>query len=531
MTYKYWLLAMVLMACQAERSKPLPYATLWQTPNPYQHLNQIIQEPDTVFNTGWRFVKGVTHERLVPDYLPQPDSLVELPHRVLFPNTALWYEQKLTIPEKGVLIIHADDGAQLWINGEPAERIQGDKFKVAATTQASVLVRVLNNAMFGGLRRVSFLTQAQYENTQQAYENNLAEIRKHERAVLQVGASTPLLIGPWLTRTDSVYTIRILADEQPVKLYWGIAANQLTNSEQKSGELLTYRVNAPKGNWYYKICSGNYCSAVYEVAAGQREFSFTVWGDSQSGWYNFQKLIHHMQLGADAFTIGAGDLVGNGSDAEQWRTFSGILSGYAANKPAYLVAGNHDYDGYYTTLYPHLYHQYASPAGKPYFAWTYANCAFIALDANTQFPIEFDEKQQAWFYQQLQSDQWKQATWRFIVLHQPPYSQGWPRYEGDAIVRNLLEPVMESAQIDFVIAGHTHDYERLTKTYGKQQTHFIITGGGGGSLEPDESSAQPLMDTLIKTHHYIRFRISNNNLNWFVYDLNNNLLDKQHVAK
>jgi predicted phosphodiesterase len=519
------------MACQAERSEPLPYATLWLTPHPYQHLNQIDIESDSVFNSGWRFVKGVENERLVPDYLPQPDSLVELPHRALLSNTALWYEQKLTIPEKGVLIIHADDGAQLWINGEPAQRIQGDVFRVPAAVQASVLVRVLNNAMFGGLQQVSFISQPHFDNQQQMYASKLAELRKHEREVLQLSTSTPFLIGPWLTRTDSAYTIRVLTDAQPVKLHWGFTSTKLSNVTQKQGELISFPITPPGVTWYYKICCGSYCSPVYEVAAGQPQFSFTVWGDSQSGWYNFQKLIHHMQLGADAFTIGAGDLVGNGSDAEQWRTFSGILSGYAANKPAYLVAGNHDYDGYYTTLYPLLYHQYASPAGKPYFAWTYANCAFIALDANAQFPIGFDEQQRTWFYQQLQSNQWKQATWRFIVLHQPPYSQGWPGYQGDAIVRALLEPVMERAQIDFVIAGHTHDYERLTKTYGKQQTHFIITGGGGGSLEPAKLSEQPVMDTIIKTHHYIRFRVSDNNLNWFVYDLNNNLLDKQQITK
>ncbi|MBX2916477.1 MAG: metallophosphoesterase [Cyclobacteriaceae bacterium] len=525
------MVAIIFFGCQVEKTKPLPYSTIWQTPDATWQPAKVNIVPDTVFETGWRFTKGLAGEELVPAILPQPDSLTKLPHRVLLPNTALWYLQKITVPQDGVLSVRSDDGAQVWINGKPAERVHGDVFNVTAAEHAIVLIRVLNNAMSGGLKQVSYYSNAKYKSLLQQNENQLALKRKHERTTLKMDASTPFLIGPWLTRADSIYTVRILADAQPVTMHWGIGANELNYSEQKSGELLTFHVPALQQNWFYKICSDSYCTPVYSVKVEEPVFTFTIWGDSQSGWYNFQKLIHHMQLGADAFTIGAGDLVGNGSDAEQWRTFSGILSGYAANKPAYLVAGNHDYDGYYTTLYPHLYHQYASPAGKPYFAWTYANCAFIALDANTQFPIEFDEKQQAWFYQQLQSDQWKQATWRFIVLHQPPYSQGWPGYEGDAIVRNLLEPVMKSAQIDFVIAGHTHDYERLTKTYGKQQTHFIITGGGGGSLEPDESSAQPLMDTLIKTHHYIRFRISNNNLNWFVYDLNNNLLDKQHVAK
>lgn len=519
------------MACQVEKPKPLAYSTLWQEPDPYGQIDEVKNLPDTVFNTGWKFIAGLATERLIPDYLPKPDSLIELPHRVLLPNTALWYEQKLTISEDGILIVQSDDGAQLWINDKPANRIQGNVFEVPAAAHASILVRVLNNAMSGGLKQVSYFTRAHFENIEQANANRLAEKRKLERVVLNLESSTPLLIGPWLTRTDSVYTIRVLADAEPVKLQWGVTATDLKNSEQKSGEWLSFQIKAPEGNWFYKICSGSYCTPVYSVKNEQPEFSFTVWGDSQSGWYNFQKLIHHMQLGYDAFTIGAGDLVGDGSDVEEWRTFSGILSDYAADKPSYLVAGNHDYDGFYTSLNPDLYHQYASPSGKPYFAWTYSNCAFIALDPNAQFPIGFAEEQQAWFYQQLQSDQWQQASWRFVVLHQPPYSQGWAGYQGDAVVRDFLEPVIESAKIDFVIAGHTHDYERLVKVYGNQRTHFIITGGGGGSLEPAESSAHPVMDTIIKKHHYIRFQVARNKLNWFVYDLDNNLLDKQSLTK
>lgn len=78
----------------------------------------------------------------------------------------------------------------------------------------------------------------------------------------------------------------------------------------------------------------------------------------------------------------------------------------------------------------------------------------------------------------------------------------------------LQEPVMgsyfeiETKRIDFVLAGHSHDYERLKKNYGSQQTHFFILGGAGGGLEPPESSAYPKMDTIIKAHYYARFEVN-----------------------
>ncbi|MCW5912316.1 MAG: metallophosphoesterase [Cyclobacteriaceae bacterium] len=531
MKIRLWVLAVVWFACQPGQTAQLPYSVLWQEPGSYAQPEIFSSSPDSVFNSGWKYVKGLPDETLFVAQLPQPDSLVELPHRVLSPNTALWYKQIISFSGNGVLSIQADDGAQVWINDEAAERIQGDAFKVFAVEDAHVLIRVLNNAMSGGLKRVSYFREEHFEALQQEYEKQLAAKRKHEKQVLQIDSRLPLWVGPWLTRTDSFFTIRLITEGDPVKLHWGLEPGKLNQAEQEEGKLVSFNITIPDTDWFYKICSGSYCTPVYPVAAEKQDFSFSVWGDSQSGWHSFQKHIQHLSQEQDAFTVGVGDLVGNGCKAEEWRAFTGLLSDYTANRPAYLIAGNHDYDGYYTDLNPQGYHQYASPAGKPYFAWTYANCAFIAIDPNTQFPIGFPEEQRDWFYGQLQSDKWKRAAWRFVFVHQPPYSQGWAGYQGDAVVRELLEPVMEEAGIDFVIAGHTHDYERMVKHYGKQRTHFIITGGGGGSLEPAESSAQPKMDTVIKAHHYIRFRVSGNKLDWATHDLGNQLIDTKSVLK
>ena len=527
---KYWIWAVVLFACQ-HKPAPLPYATLWQEPGPYPQSAKVTIPPDSVFNEGWKYVKGLPDESLLISQLPQPDSLVRLPHKVLSPNTALWYKQIVSFTEDGELHIRADDGAQLWINGVVAERIQGDVFKVTAGRDVHVLIRVLNNAMSGGLKSVCYFSPKQLELIRKEHEVRLTERREYERTVLQVGSTKMVWIGPWLTRTDSSFTIRLVGAEVPVKLHWGLDPDKLTNTQQQTGSVVAFKIKAPATNWHYKICADGSCTPVYAVAEEVQDFSFSVWGDSQSGWDKFQKHMCHLSNQPDAFTVGVGDLVGNGCEEEEWRTFAGLLSTYAANRPAYLVAGNHDYDGYYSDLVPHLYYRYASPAGTPYFMWTYANAAFIAIDPNRQFPIGFSQEQTNWFHQQLESTAWKSAKWRFIFVHQPPYSQGWAGYEGDKVVRELLEPVMEPAGIDFVISGHTHDYERLVKVYGKQRTHFIITGGGGGTLEPQESSLQPVMDTVIKTHHHIRFKISANKLECSTYDLMNRVIDQQTIVK
>jgi Calcineurin-like phosphoesterase len=524
-------LVSVLAACHKQQPIQLPYSVLWNDSIQKQLLRDEVKfAPDITLDSDWKFMLGLATETLDVIQLPEPDSLIELPHRILAPNTAMWYSNTISFPTAGVLSIQADDGAQLWIDSQQAQRLKGDNFLVKASSKSKVLIRVLNNAMSGGLRQVAYFKQPRYDSLIAMQTASTAKLLAQERSILLKGSKRPLLIGPWLTQTDSFYTIRMLSDKaMPISLQWGLQSDKLAITESKTGKLVSFQINRIPAPWFYKICAGTTCTSVYEIKPEQSDFTFSVWGDSQSGWNNFSKLMYHLRESDDVFTVGVGDLVGAGFQEVEWRTFAGLLSDFTADRPAYLIAGNHDYDGYYSDMKPYLYHQYASPDNKSWFAWAYSNCAFIAIDPNARFPIGFSQEQKTWFHQQLQSDKWKQATWRFVFIHQPPYSQGWAGYEGDTVVRNLLEPVIEKAGIDFVIAGHTHDYERLTKKYGEQSTQYIITGGGGGSLEPNESSVQPEMDTVIKTHHYLRFTISSTKVEWSVYDLKNQMIDKQVV--
>jgi predicted phosphodiesterase len=257
------------------------------------------------------------------------------------------------------------------------------------------------------------------------------------------------------------------------------------------------------------------------------DYSFNVWADSQSGWEAFASQVHLLKKHDDAFGVGAGDLVGNGSDQEEWETFFSILSESASERPYYLVPGNHDYDGYYDDLKPVFYNEYTGYDPSNYFSWSYGNAAFIALDPNENFPIGIPEnsEQYLWLQDQLKTESWKHAQWRFVFLHQTLYSQGWQGYHGDSVLRDVLEPLIESGKIDFIISGHTHDYERLSKQYGEQEVTFLVVGGAGGSLEAKGSSTSPVMDVLIKQHHMGRFYLYDDSLRFEAIGMDGQLLD------
>lgn len=512
----------------------------------------------TKWMEGWTFMMGSADETLQAEVKTISGDRVDLPHRVNKPDCALWYKKEITIPSDGFLFLRADDGAQLFVNGNRVNRFADNYFPVSKGN-TEVIVRVLNNAMSGGLRGVSFISREEFLHYSQALDAFLQLKQVVEKVLLLRNPETdlmekaiqamtdpedenhvrlmtlvkdfPFITGTWLQR-NSRNDFRITAWMEKVttvQLQYGFSPERLDNHLVETCSRCTFVLNdlPDSATVFYQLRAGKTISPRYSFSTDEaKSFSFNIWADSQSGWKNFASHITNTLSYSDAFGIGIGDLVGNGSNEEEWRMFFNLLGTSAAGRPYYLIAGNHDYDGYYDDLVPVHYNQLIKD-GPTYQAWTFGNCAFVALDPNERFPIGIpeDSEQARWFYDQLKSDQWKSATWRFVLIHQPPYSQGWPGYEGEKVIRDLLDPVIETAQIDFVVSGHTHDYERLTKKYGNQRTTFLIVGGAGGSMEPEESSLHPKMDTVIKQHHMGRFFIDGTKLRFETRNLKNQVLD------
>jgi hypothetical protein len=523
----------------------------------YKQLKPPTYQPTVSWPTGWMFQLGSNAEALQADPRQVNSQPIDLPHRVDKADCSIWYRKEVRIPADGFLRIEADDGAQLFVNGERVARIDGNYFPVRGGTQ-ELIIRVLNNAMSGGLLNVSFLSTLEYQN----YSSKLTDfyilkhsiqkvlllnnpnevvlkqamlaienpIEEHLESLRTLTDDYPYITGPWIQRKNKgVFVIKVwLERSATIQLHYGFSDDRLDNYLEKTCDLCEFELTQipVDGQLYYQLKVDKTISPRYHFSTKETDsFTFNVWADSQSGWESFRQNIANTQNFDDAFGIGIGDLVGNGSIESEWRMFFNILSTSSAQRPYYLLAGNHEYDGYYDDLIPENYNRLIG--GPSYKSWTYSNCAFISLDPNECFPIGIpeDSQQYKWFREQLESDQWKSATWRFILIHQPPYSQGWPGYEGDGVVRDLLSPVIESAEIDFVISGHTHDYERLTKIYGNHLITFLIVGGAGGSLEPVESSTNPEMDTVVKQHHMGRFFIQGNKIRFEVRSLENELLD------
>ncbi len=484
--------------------------------------------PNSIAFTDWHFASGSSKERLLvhSEDFPSMEASVTLPHRINLPNSALWYSRKIKLDTPKLLIVNADDGAQVFYNHQQIKQSIPNGFTLLPTGDSTrLIIRVLNNALQGGLRKVELM--------------DLEDGLNYAERIRQLHLLTPyydtlgvIFVAPFVQRlSERQYLIKAIGNlGNAVIMQYGEDQKKLNKKllpSHKTAKTTTFLLeDLPKDrSYFYRFQCSGFVSPIFELRPPVQStpFSFTAWGDSQGGWSVFQQLTKKMHQRAPAFTIGLGDLVANGSEEVQWLTFLYALQPLGASIPTFTLLGNHDYDSYYDDLIPKWYQHYIKK--ENYYAWNYNNCAFIALDPNEHFPLGIEGEQKAWFLAQLQSPAWQSADWRFLLIHQPPYSQGWEGYHGDEFVQQIMEQHAEAAKIDVVLSGHSHCYERLTKTYGKQKTHFFVLGGAGGELEELPSSTYPKMDKVIKKHHYGYFTIHPQHIEVVIVDSEEKTLD------
>lgn len=537
------ILILVIIANSCKKELQLmevhtPAVFLSETQKPELQAWQGERPPVAYSLSSWHFSLGRLPERFLATAMdfPNQDTLVSLPHRLNYPNRSIWYRTRILLDTAKLLVVNADDGAQVFFQGEQVRQALPNAFILPATSDSTVLIiRVLNNALKGGLRKAELFPLME----------GLTYFGRKDYAA--PGTSYPplhdltqpvLLAEPYIQQqAPEKYLLKVVSTSSaPASLVYGLQEETLDNllsTEVPISRIFTFTLKdlLPATTYYYQFRQGNFQSKIYhlQTATPEERFSFTAWGDSQGGWPVFRELTESMRATASDFSIGLGDLVADGAQHTQWLDFLHALHPIAAHQPVFPVIGNHDYDGQYDDLRPVLYQQYIRE--DTYFSWVYKNCYFIALDPNESFPLGINGKQLRWLEAQFASPEWQAADWRFLLLHQPPYSQGWPDYHGDAFIRDLVEEKAATAEIDFVLSGHSHCYERLSKKFGDQSTHFLIMGGAGGGLEPPQSSEYPLMDTVIKAHHYGLFEVAGPEIKFRVIGLNDQTLDEQTFTK
>jgi hypothetical protein len=125
------------------------------------------------------------------------------------------------------------------------------------------------------------------------------------------------------------------------------------------------------------------------------------------------------------------------------------------------------------------------PSGtEAYYSFDYANIHFICLNSY-DLPRSPTDPMAVWLKKDLVASK---SLWKVAYWHHPPYSKGShdSDYETALVeMRKFIVPILENGQVDLVLCGHSHGYERsylLDGHYGLSTTFapsFLFDKGDG----------------------------------------------------
>ena len=286
--------------------------------------------------------------------------------------------------------------------------------------------------------------------------------------------------------------------------------------------------------YYYEVYSGSDRTANEESFKSaprhdQKQFSFLVLGDSgvdtPTQWRVGEQMRKSMNEREADFVVHVGDVhqgAGDYYDDIYFKPYRDIIK----NVNVFTSLGNHDVitdnGGVYLDDF-YLPHNNADSTER-YYSFRWANAYFIALDTNSDFSP--GSPQHEFLLEALTDSLRQSAMWTFVYAHHPPFTEFWTNYYGDARVQNHLVPIYEEYDVDMVMNGHTHSYERGEM----EHVHYLVSGGGGGGLD-DFFIDYDHITFSDNVHHFTRIDVNDDQLRVTAIDEHGNQVDRFLVNK
>ena len=264
--------------------------------------------------------------------------------------------------------------------------------------------------------------------------------------------------------------------------------------------------------------------------------TFTVIGDTQTNGDVATRVSALAHEHRPDFVVHCGDLVETGGTRSDWtETFFPSVRPLIEHAPLVPVLGNHEQDA-------QLYYDYmALPEPERWYALRYGHAEFFMIDGNRS--LEEQSVQLAWLDEALRAST---ATWRFAVLHQPPYTSDsndygetaeGPSTRGDMNARNIVR-LLEEYEVDICFSGHVHDYERTfpiagdaVVPYEEGGVIYVTAAGDGGSLEDFDGTNTWFGHKKMNRHHFVHVALHGDHLELQAMDEDGRLFDVLNLRK
>ena len=246
--------------------------------------------------------------------------------------------------------------------------------------------------------------------------------------------------------------------------------------------------------------------------AGASVYDVLIYPDSQSGDYSqWEEIVKTSALRnpRTALYISMGDLVDNGEQAYQWRTWLNSIKPLSANVPLATTLGNHEmYTLDWKMREPRAYLNYfgVPPNGnetfnRRYYSYDFGDVHYVVLDTmlyesnhednhDTHHPDLYDVQVQ-WLRQDLASNTKK---WTVVLMHRDPFQYAFNRPGANRDVGFneegvLFMPIFDEFNVDLVLSAHLHSYRNRghVRNFDREASGplYILTGIAGDARRPN----------------------------------------------
>ena len=327
-------------------------------------------------------------------------------------------------------------------------------------------------------------------------------------------------------------------DHDPVILWGDNLENQVTNirstwiNEEHIVHVGVIEGLEPGQEVQYQVPVQDFEPFTFRTGPAEGEDFSMVWlGDNQEAYDRFSQHISNFAPKEPDMLFVVGDLLQWGSrfwewDSMWWEPLQ--TENFAQTTPILAARGNHDMDHAYSYAYVDL------PGDGSSYSFMYGDVWILVLNShadlfptnNPDFPSQYE-----YIAEELQSDAAQNAAFRLVTFHQAPYSNSSTsstpaQIYGNAGIRDFWVPLFERFDVDSVISGHYHSYQR-GELNGIQ---YLITGGGGSTLLIQQFDIWDWL-ALNLTYQYTLMIREGDELRWETYDLNENLIDTWTITR
>ncbi|GEO03856.1 hypothetical protein AAE02nite_15200 [Adhaeribacter aerolatus] len=283
--------------------------------------------------------------------------------------------------------------------------------------------------------------------------------------------------------------------------------NKVTIKNLKPGSEYKYRINS-KEILHFQASKVEYGQPLQSIiysfktpAVDEEAFKMVILNDIHDRPQTIPQLLYkHGYTGNNPdfdFVVLNGDCFDHVDSEEQVidHLLKPCTEVFSKEVPFIFVQGNHEVRGSFARQLPDYF---TYPTDKYYYSFTRGPVHFVILDSgedktddNWEYNglaafDEYREVQQKWLEKEIESEVFKKAAFRVVLIHISPYHSG--DWHGTLHCRQLFGPLFNKGKIDLMLSGHTHRYA----THDADATHNYPIVIGGGPLEGKR--------TLIKLH-------------------------------